>query len=181
MRVIAGQAKGKKLFSVPGQTTRPISDRVKESLFNILANQVVDALFLDLFAGTGSVGIEALSRGARRAVFVERSHKAIAVIKRNLATTGLGDHAEVVQQDVFRYLERPQERRFDIVYVAPPQYRGLWARTLRILDQGDLVASQGLVVAQIHPKEYEPLTLKQLQLVDQRRYGSTTLCFFGKG
>ena len=180
MRVIAGEAKGRKLFSVPGQATRPISDRVKESLFNILGHQVVDALFLDLFAGTGSVGIEALSRGVRLAVFVELSHKAIRVIKRNLEVTGLSDRAEVVRQDVFRYLERPQERRFDIVYIAPPQYHGLWSQTLAALDRVDLVASPGLVVAQIHPKEYEPLTLKQFQLVDERRYGSTTLCFFSK-
>ncbi len=180
MRVIAGEAKGRRLLSVPGEGTRPISDRVKESLFNILADQVADTLFLDLFAGTGSVGIEALSRGAQRAVFVELSRKAIATIKRNLATTSLGERAEVVCQDVFRYLERPQERWFDIVYVAPPQYRGLWARTLRALDKGDLVAAHGLVIAQIHPKEYKPLELTQLYVVDQRRYGSTTLCFFGK-
>jgi len=94
MRVIAGKAKSRKLRSVPGDVVRPITDRVKESLFNILGDTIVDALFLDLFAGTGSVGIEALSRGARRAVFVERSRRAIETIKENLKITGLATQAE---------------------------------------------------------------------------------------
>jgi 16S rRNA (guanine(966)-N(2))-methyltransferase RsmD len=104
MRVIAGEAKGRKLLSVPGQVTRPITDRVKESLFNILGRRVVNALFLDLFAGTGSVGIEALSRGARRSVFVERNRQALKVITENLKTTGLADRAQVVSSDVFKFL-----------------------------------------------------------------------------
>jgi 16S rRNA (guanine(966)-N(2))-methyltransferase RsmD len=194
MRVIAGKAKGRKLLSVPGESTRPITDRVKESLFNILGERVVGARFLDLFAGTGSVGIEALSRGARQAVFVEISGRAIKTLKRNLELTGLAEGAKVIQQDVFKFIEREavapfdeastssaQRLRaapFDIIYVAPPQYKGLWARTLQALDEKDLLTPDGGVVAQIYPKEYEDLKLKSLQLTDQRKYGSTLLCFF---
>ena len=178
MRVIAGKAKGRKLLSVPGQATRPITDRVKESLFNILGGRVVNALFLDLFAGTGSVGIEALSRGARRAVFVEQSRRAIKVIAENLKVTGLADRAQVVSSDVFKFLKREFEEQFDIVYIAPPQYKGLWAQTLLALDGRKLLADEALVIAQIHPKEFASLDLKSLQLADQRKYGSTMLCFY---
>ena len=192
MRVIAGKAKGRKLRSVPGDITRPITDLVKESLFNILSGEIVDALFLDLFAGTGSVGIEALSHGARRAVFVERHRRAVETIKENLKTTGLADQAEVIRADVFRFLARepaippkvggerggaPKEK-FDLIYIAPPQYKGLWSKTLLVLDEKDFLTEGGLAIAQIYPKEYTDLELKTLDLVDQRKYGSTLLCFY---
>ena len=178
MRVIAGKAKGRKLRSVPGDTTRPVTDLVKESLFNILGGEVVDALFLDLFAGTGSVGIEALSRGARRAVFVERNRRAIETIKENLRITGLAEQTKVVRDDVFRFLAREPAESFDLIYIAPPQYKGLWAETLLALDGGGFLIEGGLAIAQIYPKEYQDLELKGLHLVDQRKYGSTMLCFF---
>lgn len=178
MRVIAGEAKGRKLLSVPGQATRPITDRVKKSLFDILGGRVVNTFFLDLFAGTGSVGIEALSRGARRAVFVERNRQALRVIVENLKMTGLADRAQVVSSDVFKFLKREFDEKFDIVYIAPPQYEGLWAQTLLALDGRELLANEGLIVAQMHPKEFVALDLKSLQLADQRKYGSTLLCFY---
>jgi 16S rRNA (guanine966-N2)-methyltransferase len=179
MRVISGEAKGRRLRSVPGDVTRPITDRVKEALFDILDERVVEVSMLDLFAGTGSVGIEALSRGARLAVFVEQDGRALRTIRENLHATHLRERAEIVASDVFDYLARlqPQEK-FDIIYVAPPQYRGLWARTLRILDQKMPLALQGVLVVQIFPKEYQPLALTNLVLTDQRRYGSTLLCFY---
>ena len=180
MRVIAGVAKGRKLLSVSGQATRPITDRVKESLFNVLRGRVEGALFLALFAGTGAVGIEALSRGARWVVFVERSRRAIQVIEDNLKITNLADRAEVVQADVFRFIAR-EGGEFDLIYVAPPQYKGLWIRTLEALDETGLLAEDGWIIVQIHPKEYVPLDLKTLALTDQRRYGSTLLCFYGGG
>jgi 16S rRNA (guanine966-N2)-methyltransferase len=178
VRVIAGKAKGRRLRSVPGDIARPITDRAKESLFNILGDEVVDALFLDLFAGTGSVGIEALSRGAQRAVFVERSRRAIETIKENLKTTGLAAQAEVIRDDVFRFLARKPADRFDLIYIAPPQYKGLWAETLLALDGRGFLTEGGLAIAQIYPKEYQDLELKSLSLADQRKYGSTMLCFY---
>ena len=178
MRVISGSAKGRRLSAVPGTGTRPITDRVKESLFNILGERVPTSRFLDLFAGTGSVGIEALSRGAGSAVFVERNPRAGAVIHKNLKTTELEPGAEVIRGDVFRYLERDCPDPFDLIYVAPPQYAGLWARTLLILDSTTCLAPRGRIVAQIHPKEYEPLDLSTLEVSDQRQYGSTSLVFY---
>ncbi|RLC82026.1 MAG: 16S rRNA (guanine(966)-N(2))-methyltransferase RsmD [Chloroflexi bacterium] len=180
MRVIGGKAKGHRLLSVPGRGVRPITDRVKSALFDILSNRVEGAVVLDLFAGTGSVGIEALSRGARRAVFVEKDPAVVRVLRENLRRTGLEAQAEVVQDDVFRFLKRPPPQRFDIIYIAPPQYRGLWSQTLLALDGGDFLAPDGVAVVQIFPKEFEELTLKQLMLEDKRKYGSTLLCFYSK-
>jgi 16S rRNA (guanine966-N2)-methyltransferase len=177
MRVIAGEAKGHTLKLVPGKGTRPIGDRVKESLFNILGQRVLGCHFLDLFAGTGSVGIEALSRGAERAVFVERASKAVRVIKDNLAHTGLTEGAEVLHMDVFDFVARCEEQ-FDIIYIAPPQYRGLWSHTLSALDRHPLLTKNGVIVAQIFPKELEPLELQHYAATDQRKYGSTLLCFY---
>ncbi|MCR4408399.1 MAG: 16S rRNA (guanine(966)-N(2))-methyltransferase RsmD [Anaerolineae bacterium] len=179
MRVIAGEARGRRLRSVPGDVTRPITDRVKEALFNILGERVIGVCVLDLFAGTGSVGIEALSRGARRAVFVEQDGRALRTIRENLLATNLRERAEIIASDVFDYLAHlGPEEQFGFVYVAPPQYKGLWARTLRVLDQKPPLTPQGVVVVQIFPKEYEPLALSHLTLTDRRRYGSTLLCFY---
>lgn len=180
MRVIAGKAKGRKLKSVPGSGTRPITNRAKSALFSILGNDIIDCRFLDLFAGTGQVGIEALSRGAAEAVFVERDAAPLRTIRQNLAHTGLAGAARIVRADVFEYLRREPEP-FDYVYVAPPQYKGMWAATLRELDaQPRWLANDGWIIAQIHPREYEDLPLENLLLFDQRRYGGVMLYFFAK-
>jgi 16S rRNA (guanine966-N2)-methyltransferase len=142
VRVIAGSAKGTPLQAVPGSGTRPISDRVKESLFNILGAEVEGARVLDLFAGTGSVGIEALSRGAEEATFVEKHPKAASVIRANLQRTHLQGRATVVQNDVFRFLAGPPTP-FDLVYIAPPQYQGLWLRALLAIDAKSRLAGRG--------------------------------------
>jgi len=213
MRVISGTAKGRALKPA-GAATRPITDRVKESLFDILSARVVDANVLDLFAGAGSVGIEALSRGARAATFVELDRDALRAIRANLDATRLTDRARVVRLDVFKFIRsqsviasreaakqspghnseiassQPFDSAslrsgsllamtpYDLIYVAPPQYKGLWADTLQLLDRSALLAPRGIVVAQIHPKEYKELALTQLELFDQRKYGSTMLCFY---
>lgn len=181
MRVISGSAKGRRLKRVPGDTTRPIMDRVKESLFNILGPaEVAGARWLDLFAGTGQVGIEALSRGSREVVFVDMARPAVKTIYENLKITQLAARAMVVQSDAFAYLGRPEHGRFDLIYVAPPQYQGVWVEVMRMLDKRPLtwLLETGLVVVQIDPKEYEALALKNLRLWDERTYGNTMLCFY---
>ena len=184
MRVITGEAKGRRLKAPKTMGTRPIIDRVKTALFDILSNEVEDARFLDLFAGTGSVGIEALSRGAAQATFIEMSYPILKLIRENLQTTGLADRAEVLRADAFKFLQaqaaNPQ-RTYDIIYVAPPQYKEMAARALQLLDSSPLVLPGGLVIVQIHPKEragVAAVPCTRLKLTDERRYGSTLLMFY---
>jgi 16S rRNA (guanine966-N2)-methyltransferase len=179
LRVIAGKARGRKLQSVPGDATRPITDRTKESLFNILGADLQAASFLDLFAGTGSVGIEALSRGAAFARFLDIQKQAIQTIHTNLKSTGLGPMGEVLRLDAFSLLERSPDRSFEYVYIAPPQYKQLWKRTLLSLDENPgWLTEDAWVIVQIHPIEYEKVDLKNLAEFDQRKYGSTLLVFY---
>ena len=134
MRIVSGSARGKKLIVVPGEGTRPILDRVKTSLLDILRPRISGCKVLDLFAGSGSVGIETLSQGAAHCTFTELGHKAIATIKKNLATSGFSDRAEVRQTDAFEYLRKTSES-FDLIYVAPPQYKNLWVQAMQQIAQ----------------------------------------------
>lgn len=179
IRVIAGSAKGRRLKLVPGESTRPVMDRVKESLFNILGTGIRDSSFLDLFAGTGSVGIEALSRGAARAVFIDTDRMAIRTIHENLATTQLADRAEVLRTDAFGYLRRKTSDAFEYIYIAPPQYKGMWKEVLLLLDRNPVhLVPDGIAVVQIDPTEREDVVLETLQPYDERVYGKTLLWFF---
>jgi 16S rRNA (guanine(966)-N(2))-methyltransferase RsmD len=179
LRVISGSAKGRRLNLVPGDITRPITDRVKEALFNILRADLPGCHFLDLFAGTGSVGIEALSRGADHVRIIDSHKLAIKTLKENLELTKLGENAEVVQGDAFVMLSRSPNDAFDYIYIAPPQYKGMWKKALSSLDKNpDWLVEDGWAIAQIDPKEYEPLTLSNLSEFDQRKYGSTLLVFY---
>jgi len=178
MRVIAGSAKGRPLESVPGDSTRPITDRTKEALFSIIGPAISGTRFLDLFGGTGAVGIEALSRGAARAVFVERDRLALRTIGHNLQSTGLADGARVVRGNAFKFLDRPDEEQFEFVYIAPPQYKEIWIKALKAVDRSPIVVEEGYVIVQIHPREHQDVKLETLRLVDERRYGSTLLMFF---
>jgi 16S rRNA (guanine(966)-N(2))-methyltransferase RsmD len=182
MRVIAGTAKGKKLKMVPGDTTRPITDRTKEALFNILGDWIVDARVLDLFGGTGAVGIEALSRQAAHVTFLDTSRAATRTIGENLRITNLASGAFVKRKDAFAFLQAPppDTEPFDLVYIAPPQYKDLWAKALKLIDdQPDTwLLPDGAVIVQIHPTESHDITLNNLHQYDERKYGSTLLCFY---
>jgi 16S rRNA (guanine(966)-N(2))-methyltransferase RsmD len=188
MRVVAGSAKGKKLLTVPGHGTRPILDRVKTSLFDVLRPRIEGMVLLDLFAGSGSVGIEALSQGAEACTFIDLGDKAIATIKKNLTITGVAGRAEVRQADALNYLKWV-ETQFDLIYVAPPQYKGLWIEAMQLIAErpdmlrpptADLEEDRdaGLVIVQIDPKEYQRLDLGMIGETRQKRYGNTLLVFF---
>ena len=180
MRVATGEAKGRRLKGPVDKGTRPIIDRVKQALFNILSARVEDARFLDLFAGTGSVGIEALSRGAASATFIELNHKMLQVVRENLRITGLADRAETLRADAFKFLQSAVAP-YDMIYVAPPQYQEMAARALALLDSAPLVVAESIVIVQIHPKERPGVVavpLTRLVMTDERRYGSTLLLFY---
>jgi 16S rRNA (guanine966-N2)-methyltransferase len=183
MRVIAGTAKGRTLLAVPGDSTRPITDRVKSALFSILTSQEMleGCRFLDLFGGTGAVGIEALSRGAAEAAFCERDRSALQTLRRNLAATDLADRAQVIPGDAFAYLARPDLAPFDVIYIAPPQYYELWLRALRAVDaRPELLRDSGQIIVQIFPKEWVEPGLTHFVLLDRRQYGSTALFFLSR-
>lgn len=190
MRVVTGAAKGRKLKGPKTPGTRPIIDRVKTALFDILSWRIEDARFLDLFAGTGGVGIEALSRGAAGATFIEMSLPIVRLIRENLSITGLTEQAEVLHMDSFKFLQNHAAgeknasipvREYDMIYVAPPQYQEMAARALGMLDSSPLLAENGLVIVQVHPKERPGVVavpLHRLAQTDERRYGSTLLLFY---
>ncbi len=180
LRVIAGKARGMKLKAVPGDRTRPIMDRVKEALFSIIGTEIQGVNFLDLFGGTGSVGIEALSRGAQFVLFVERNGRAVRVIHNNLTHTGLGAKARVLRRDAFDLLRAPPQRSFDFIFVAPPQYQNMWRRVLSALDENDAWhKAETSVIVQIDPAEFDDaLQLAHLHLRDRRIYGRTMLLFY---
>jgi len=181
LRVIAGKAKGRKLKAVPGDTTRPVTDMVKEALFNILGGDVVDARWGDLFGGTGAIGIEALSRGAAFIRFTDLNRMPVETIKDNLATCGFSQQAEVRRGDAFSLLNATPETQFEYIYIAPPQYKEMWSEALKLVDENPgWLSETGEVIIQIHPREYQELKLVNLQKFEERKYGSTLLVFYEK-
>lgn len=149
MRVIAGSAKSMPLKTIPGLDTRPTTDRIKETLFNMLQPYLCQCRFLDIFAGSGGIGIEALSRGADFCAFVEKNRKAAAVISENLRFTKLADRAEIYGQDVFSALASFQkEEPFDCIFMDPPYNMGLEQKVLEILKDASFVDEDTLIVVE---------------------------------
>ncbi|NMB53203.1 MAG: 16S rRNA (guanine(966)-N(2))-methyltransferase RsmD [Leptolinea sp.] len=179
LRIISGSAKGMRIQAVPGDTTRPVTDRVKESLFNILSSDVRNSTWLDLFAGTGSIGIEALSRGAQFVRFNEMNRLAIQTINTNLEITRLKKDGKVTQGDAFTLLRGTPDRAFDYIYIAPPQYKSMWSEALQMLDENPgWLSEDGWVIVQIHPVEFAEMSFTHLEEFDRRKYGSTLLLFY---
>jgi len=182
-RVIAGTAKGRQLLPA-GTGTRPLGDRLKEALFAILEPELRDRAFLDLFAGSGAAGIEALSRGASRAVFVERDAGAARILAANLAATGFADRASVVRADAIEWLGRqgPLEGPFAVVFADPPYPEpSLLSSTLRRIEtqaRARLLAGDGVVVLKHATKADVPAATALLTSVRERRFGETMLTFY---
>jgi len=181
LRVIAGSARGRKLKSVPGDTTRPVMDRVKEALFNILAGDVIDSNWWDLFAGTGAIGIEALSRGASFVRFSDLNRAPIETIKENVEHCGFSKQSEIRKGDAFGMLSMQADRKFEFIYIAPPQYQELWVKALMLTDEyTGWLANEGTVIVQIDPTEYQEIELNNLEETEQRKYGSTLIIFYDR-
>ena len=179
LRVISGSARGRKLKSVPGDTTRPVMDRVKEALFNILAGDVVDSNWWDLFAGTGAIGIEALSRGAAFVKFTDLNRAPIETIKENVEHCQFGGQAEIKRGDAFVLLSGKADRQFEYIYIAPPQYKTMWLEALKLIDDHmDWLTEDGTVIVQIDPREMEEVELHNLVEGERRKYGGTLLVFY---
>lgn len=180
LRVISGEAKGHKLKTLKSNLTRPTSDKVKGSIFNIIAAVIYDTDVLDLFAGTGNLGIEALSRGSRWAVFVDRSHDCFQIIKENLIHTKLLDKAEVMATDVCSALRKLSQKgdKFDIIFLDPPYGKGLVEETLKCIVGVDIMKPDTLIVAEHDVSDTVPRSIGNLTNFRQQKYGDTIISFY---
>lgn len=180
MRVIAGKARGRRLNSVSGLKTRPTTDRIKETLFNIIANEVADSNFLDLYAGNGGIGIEALSRGAKQVIFIDKNPQCTRIIKENLMKTELSSQAEVYTNDALKAITilARKKREFDLVFVDPPYNLGYVAKALAAIAEHKVVSKNGLVITEFGNKEDIPDSVLNLFLVRSENYGDTSLGFY---
>jgi len=178
MRIIGGIAKSRRVRMDQRLEIRPISDRVKQSLFDILMYDIGGARFLDLFAGSGAVGIEALSRGAKESIFVDANGKCANLIKKNLNELGLRNSI-VLLSDSFKAVEsfRQQREKFDLIFIDPPYEKDLIKKALKVLEDNDILTEKGYIIIKRHKKEAIETVLK---IFDERRYGDTILTFIRK-
>ncbi|SEJ07599.1 16S rRNA (guanine(966)-N(2))-methyltransferase RsmD [Propionispira arboris] len=176
MRIITGKAKGCKLKTPKGMSTRPTADRIKESLFNILNADIAGTHVLDIFAGTGNLGLEALSRGAIDAVFIDQSVDSVNIIKQNAEHTKLTEATEIIKCDVFTAMKKLQRlgKKFDIVFCDPPYNKNLCQKALLLFDEMDLLTSEALVIMEHAAEDSLELNLQNIVLFRNQRYGATT-------
>jgi len=179
MRIISGTSKGRKLITPKRYSIRPTSDRVKESLFNILGGEVEGKVVLDLFAGTGNLGIEALSRGAMRVIFVEKGRQALRLIQSNLNQFGLADRSDIIPKDVSRAIGilKQREECFDLILMDPPYEKGLIQRTLMKLHTHPIYHTGSMLVIEHNRREPLPRILYGWNLIRQQKIGDTLLSF----
>ena len=179
MRVISGTSKGRKLATPKNLSLRPTSDRVKESIFNILSGRIEGRMVLDLFAGTGNLGIEALSRGAKKVTFVEKGRDALKLIRRNLARFGLEERSGVLPIDASRAIEilNQEGKTFDLIFMDPPYEKGLIERTLTKLNLHPIYHRDSILVIEHHRREFLSPAIHGWSLIRQRRMGDTVISF----
>lgn len=178
MRVISGTARGHNLKAPEGMDTRPTTDRIKETLFNIIARDLLDCKFLDLFSGTGAIGIEALSRGAEEAVFVDFSLESKKIIDYNLEHTKLKEKAKVYSQKVSEVVEKLSRNgeKFDIIFMDPPYKKGLADETLKLIKEKEILAEDGYIIVE-HETVGELKIPEGFQIFKEKEYRKTTMTF----
>lgn len=179
MRIIGGNLRGRKLASLRGMAIRPTADRVREALFNILGRKSLQASVLDVFAGSGALGIEALSRGAREAVFVDKSSAALRVVDQNLKLCRLETCSQVLRWDAVKNLNclLGYQERFSLIFLDPPYNKGLITPVLKHLMDQQLTAPEVTIIVEHDPAEIVTCPSDQWTTTDQRRYGQTQLSF----
>ena len=180
MRVITGKARGVTLKTPEGLQTRPTTDRVKEALFSIIQFDIPAASVLDLFGGTGQLGIEALSRGAKRAVFVDESDKACRLIQENLRRTRMEGEGAVVRGDYLAYLSRCREK-FDIIFLDPPYAEVFLENALKRIAEIDILQSGGIIVTERPLGKDLPYNFEGYERSKDYKYGNTLITLYRKG
>lgn len=185
MRIISGTARGTKLFTLEGQNTRPTLDRVKESLFNIIQSEIKDSVFLDLFSGSGAIGLEAASRGAEKVYLCDNSREATNIIKKNIEKTHLNEKVKLLNFDYEDVLKNKINEKLDIVYIDPPYNSDFAINSVNIILEKKLVNENALIIIETDEEKriIEGLENKKIEIVDKRKYGRAILIFLkiGKG
>lgn len=180
MRVIAGLAKGHKLDTLKGNTTRPTMDKTKGAIFNMIAECVCDAKVLDLFAGSGALGIEALSRGAIKGVFVDKSRESVEIIKKNLEHTKLEDKAIVLNCDAMEAIRKLADSKlqFDIILIDPPYNKKIAQKALIFLESNGILKDSGIIIVEHSRDDELDTNVGKLKMVKVRQYGITRVSFY---
>ncbi len=179
MRIISGIARGTKLYTLEGIETRPTLDRVKESIFNIIQTEIVESTILDLFSGSGAIGLEMLSRGAQKAVLCDNSKKAIEIIKKNVEKTHMQNKVEIYNLDFEKCLEKLKKQKFDIIYIDPPYATNYIEKSLKKIIELELVTKETNIIIETDDekrilKEIENI---KVEIKDKRQYGRATIIF----
>lgn len=185
MRIISGTARGTKLYTLEGKTTRPTLDRVKESLFNIIQNEIQNSIFLDLFSGSGAVGLEAASRGAKKVILCDKSKDAIQIIKKNIEKTHLNQKTELYNLDYELLLKTKIKEKIDIAYIDPPYDSDFAIKSIKIIIEKNLLKDDSFIIVETDNEEkiLKDLEKIEIEVMDTRKYGRATLIFLkiGKG
>ena len=179
MRIIAGKARGTKLYTLEGTNTRPTLDRVKESLFNIIQNKIPESTFLDLFAGSGAIGLEAISRGAKKAILCDKEKSAIQIIKKNVEKTHFQKEAQIYNETFEKLLQNKINENIDICYIDPPYKTNYVYEAIKIMLEKNIANEKTMIIIETDEKERIISQIEKLdiEITDQRKYGRANLIF----
>lgn len=179
MRIISGRARGTKLYTLEGTETRPTLDRVKESIFNIIQGEIENSDILDLFAGSGAIGIEMLSRGASKAVLCDKSKQAIEIIKKNIEKTHMEKYVELYNLDFEKMLDKLNGNKFDIIYLDPPYNTNYIEKSLNKIIETNLIKREGTIIVETDDelRILEDIKNIKIEIIDKRKYGRVTIIF----
>ena len=187
MRIISGKARGTKIATIDSNNTRPTLDRVKESLFNIIQGTIVDANVLDLFAGSGALGIETLSRGAKKVFFCDNNKKATEIIKQNLDKTKFLEKSEILNCDYKKALEKLTNEKFDIIFIDPPYKDDIAVKALEQIAKNNMISKNGIIIIETDEMDRDKQEINKIEkssnivIIDERKYGRANLIFAAKG
>lgn len=179
MRIISGTARGTKLNTLEGQATRPTLDRVKESIFNIIQNEITDSVFLDLFSGSGAIGLEAASRGAQKVILCDNSKEAIKIINKNIEKTHLQEKVKVYNLDYKTLISTKLKEKLDIIYIDPPYNSDFAIKSVEFIINRKLVNENSSIIIETDEEEkiLKELEKQQIEIKDKRKYGRATIIF----
>ena len=179
MRIVAGKAKGTKLYTLEGENTRPTLDRVKEALFNIIQNEIQDSIFLDLFSGSGAIGLEAVSRGAKKAILCDKSKEACMIIRKNIEKTHALENTELYQTDFKEVLTNRIHEKLDIIFLDPPYKTDFVIEAVKMLMEKDLLKDNTMIIIETDDSDriLENLQNINCEIKDVRKYGRAYLIF----